>query len=433
MSLHLTIARKDLLLLWRDKAGLFWVLVFPLLQGLFFGAIFSGEGGAAARMRVAVIDEAGDDGSRGFVDRLRKSEAIEVLTTQRAGRPDARPWTRDAARESVRLGNLVAFVTVQKPDAGASTFGVELPKLAVGIDPVRRAEAGYLQGILAEASFKGIADTWADPAKMRPQMQKAMRDIDTDSDMSPATRATFKLFFGAMDNFLGNIDPKAYQAGGPAALGSLKLDTIDVAERTDRPHSSFEITFPSAVLWGVLGCTAGFAISLVIERRNGTLLRLRVAPISRTDLLAGKALACAMACLASSLLILMIGRFVLGIRIEQPLLLAPALLCTAACFVGITMLISTLGKTENAVAGAGWASLLIMAMLGGGMVPLIAMPQWLLRVSDFSPVKWGIYALEGAIWRQFSIAEMAMPCGILLAIGATCFAIGAFRLSRVEA
>jgi ABC-2 type transport system permease protein len=65
------------------------------------------------------------------------------------------------------------------------------------------------------------------------------------------------------------------------------------------------------------------------------------------------------------------------------------------------------------------------AMLGGGMVPLFFMPSWMQSVGSVSPVKWGILALEGAIWRGFGLAELALPCGVLLAVGAAGLAAGA--------
>ncbi len=37
----LTLTLKDLLLLWRNKTALFWVIAFPLAFGLFYGAIIS--------------------------------------------------------------------------------------------------------------------------------------------------------------------------------------------------------------------------------------------------------------------------------------------------------------------------------------------------------------------------------------------------------
>jgi len=39
------------------------------------------------------------------------------------------------------------------------------------------------------------------------------------------------------------------------------------------------------------------------------------------------------------------------------------------------------------------------AMIGGVMIPLIAMPPWLLSLSNISPMKWAILSYEGAIWR----------------------------------
>jgi ABC-2 type transport system permease protein len=109
-----------------------------------------------------------------------------------------------------------------------------------------------------------------------------------------------------------------------------------------------------------------------------------------------------------------------------------ALVSAAVCFVGIMMAMSVLGKTEDSVAGAGWAILLVMAMLGGGMMPLFFMPGWLRAISSISPVKWGILALEGAVWRDFSMGELLLPVVILWGVGIAFFAIGVFVFSRSE-
>ena len=70
-----------------------------------------------------------------------------------------------------------------------------------------------------------------------------------------------------------------------------------------------------------------------------------------------------------------------------------------------------------------------MSMLGGGMVPLFVMPPWMATASNASPVKWAVLAFEGALWRGFGLAEMALPCAILLAVGAP-FALGARHVPR---
>jgi ABC-2 type transport system permease protein len=96
------------------------------------------------------------------------------------------------------------------------------------------------------------------------------------------------------------------------------------------------------------------------------------------------------------------------------------------------MFVSTLGRTEQSVGGAAWAMLMIMAMIGGGTIPLFFMPAWLRSVASISPVKWGIYAIEGAVWRHFTFLEMVGPCAVLLAIAAVFFLLGVLMLRRQE-
>jgi hypothetical protein len=68
---------------------------------------------------------------------------------------------------------------------------------------------------------------------------------------------------------------------------------------------------------------------------------------------------------------------------------------------------------------------MFIAMFGGGMVPLLFMPGFMKALSNFSPVKWSILALEGSIWRGFTLGEMIVPCAVLIGLGAVCLAIGA--------
>ena len=53
------------------------------------------------------------------------------------------------------------------------------------------------------------------------------------------------------------------------------------------PRSAFEVTFPQAMVWALVGACATFAITLVRERKEGTLLRLRIAPHPIGVILAG--------------------------------------------------------------------------------------------------------------------------------------------------
>jgi ABC-2 type transport system permease protein len=196
-------------------------------------------------------------------------------------------------------------------------------------------------------------------------------------------------------------------------------------------RSKWDISFPQAMMWGVLGSAAAFAITMVRERRQGTFLRLQVAPITRGHVLAGKAAACGATVLCVIVFLLILG-ILLGMRPRSPALLALAAVCVAYCFVGVMMLMSVIGKSEEAVSGAAWGANIVMAMFGGGMIPLAFMPEFMKTISHVSPVKWGILALEGAIWREFTLSEMLPPCSVLVGAGTACLAIGVFVLSRAK-
>jgi ABC-2 type transport system permease protein len=185
------------------------------------------------------------------------------------------------------------------------------------------------------------------------------------------------------------------------------------------------------MLWGLIACAANFAISLVKERTSGTMGRLLTAPITRRQILLGKAVACLAAMLAVEALLVAVGTIGFGVRPASWPLLAAALLAAAAAFTGIMMALSAVGTTEQAASGAAWATLLVLALLGGGMVPLFVMPSWMATASGVSPAKWAILAFEGALWRGFTPAEMALPLGVLLAIGGAGLLAGS-RLVRTH-
>jgi ABC-2 type transport system permease protein len=210
----------------------------------------------------------------------------------------------------------------------------------------------------------------------------------------------------------------------PSEAELARIQTTSVSRGQHGPRSGFDLVFPSMLIWGLLGCAATFAISLVSERNTGTLLRLRAAPVSRTAILGGKSLACAIACIGDVLLLSALGTGGFGVRIDDvPKYIAAIAACTV-CFSGLTMVLSVIGKTEQAVAGAGWATLLLLAMVGGAMVPVSIMPAWLVPWSDASPVHWGILALEGATWRELSWRELVRPLSLLVAFGVTSFIAG---------
>ncbi len=227
------------------------------------------------------------------------------------------------------------------------------------------------------------------------------------------------------------MDDETIKSNSPMAAG--ELDIVKVTGRRDRPISGYEISFPQSISWGIFGCVSAFSMSLVTERVFGTYLRLRVSPVTRGEILAGKGLACFLACAMVSAFLLALGGVAFGVRVLDPVKLVVAIAASSACFVGLMMFTSVLGRTERAVAGSVWAIMMPLAMLGGSMVPQIAMPRWMQTAGSVSPVKWMIRSFEGAIWRDLPWSEMLIASGIMLAMGAVFYTIGLMILLKYDA
>ncbi len=419
MRAVINLALKDLLLLWRDKAGLFWVIGFPLLMALFFGSIFSG-GGRTAAMNIAVIDQDQGENSNAFVTELKNSEALKIAFIP-----------LDSARDEVRKGELTAYVLVKKGFGNSTFFSSDtLSGIEIGIDPSRKAESGYLQGLITQASMKPMQETFTNPDKAKEMIDKQMANLSDEVVAKNPELAHLKNMFSNLDKFMGEVDTASLNANSP--MQGPKIETVEITNTTIRPKSSWEITFPQSLLWALIGCASSFAVSIVMERTRGTFLRLRLAPISRMQILLGKGLACFLACCIVMIGLIAFGIVVFGIRIGNPILMLAAIVASAICFMGIMMTVSVLGKTEHSVGGSSWGIMLIFSMTGGGMIPLLVMPDWMLKVSHFSPVKWSILATEGAIWRGFSYSEMLLPLAVLISIGILGFTIGVTILSKAD-
>ena len=418
MKILFAAALKDLKLLTRDKMGFFFVIGFPLLMALFFGSIFSGDGGAAGSMDVALIDEDRTEGSAGFIASLDASETLQVLAMDPA-----------LAMEKLKKGDVTAVLVLKKGfgDGTGLFFGSE-PLIEVTVDPSRKAEREYLRGILIQKAFEGLQKKFQDPGQMRSLAQQGLKDIQQSQGMDPAQKKIYGDFMTSLDTFYGDMDPKAGEGGTLFKEPAIRF--VDFQRDERGPRSYFEISFPQAVMWGLIACAAAFALSLVQERLRGTYLRLLMAPVGKAHILGGKALGCFLACLLDMVLILAVGALLFKVRLGDPSLILAAMLCTAFCFSGVMMFISVLGRTEQAVGGASWALLLVFSMAGGGMIPLIIMPKWLVTLGHFSPVKWGILAFEGAIWRGFTPADMLLPCGVLILFGVAFFAVGLTIFTR---
>ena len=418
------IAIKDLRLLFRDRGDVFFTFVFPVLIAVFFGFVFGSRDGGS-RIEVALVQESTSRLASGIAEDL---VADDVFETRVLG-------NRVQAIEAVRAGRATAAVVLPATlDAGLEgLFSGKGIALDVVVDPTRRAEAGLIQGKLNELAFRQFPKAFSE----REEVARIFRAARASIAEAPGLGATQKLLGAGMitaaESFMSSIardseEPPADPAVRQAAFMPIAIRVEVLEPRAGRPRAAFDVTFPQGIVWGLAGCFGAFAASLVTERTRGTLARLRLAPITPFHLVSGKAIACLVAGLLVQALVFAIAIAFFGSSIAQPAMLAVACFASAFAFAGLAMALAAFCRTEAEANGAGRGAVLILALIGGGTIPLFLMPPFLKTLSYGSPFRWAVAAIEGPFWRDLPISEQVAPLVVLVAIGVGGWIVGARAL-----
>ena len=421
MRASLVLALKDLRLLSRDRAAAFFTFVFPLAIALFFGYVFSGT--TAEPMRVAAFVESASPAADTLVRALSEDGAF-VLN---------RVDSREDGERLVRSGSAAALVVVPKSysegvDGMLTGAG---PHLGLVVDPSRRAEGSMLVGKVHEVGFRTVFSSMADPVQFGRALDRMEASLK-DSELSASDQLAIRVALGRARSMAAKSSKDA-GAGGASGMSGWKPVSVDVTELAMRPGipaNSFAISFTQGVAWALFGAVLAFGSGIAEERQRGTLVRLRVSPMSPNDILMGKALACFLTCMATEWLLVFFGVAFFHVAVSSWLAMAVVIAVTAFGFSGLMMLLAAGFRTEGGAQGAGRAVLLVLAMVGGGTVPLVFMPPFLRAASNISPFKWAVMAAEGATWRNWGADEMWLPLAVLAAIGAIGLTAGTALVRR---
>lgn len=141
-----------------------------------------------------------------------------------------------------------------------------------------------------------------------------------------------------------------------------------------------------ALLLGMLGLMF-LPMAMATHREKGVLKRLSASPVAPGKLLAAQLFVGLGAAILVIVLVLVIGRFALGM--EFPLDPAGALISVVlggAALFSIGLLVAAVVPTGRAGAGVGYAAFFPMLALGGVWVPKEQLPSALQTVADILPL-----------------------------------------------
>ena len=388
-----------LLELWRDPAALVMTFFLPSLVFLIFSAVFAGTSGADVRPIVAVADLARTSGSQ----RLE----VAVLTDAALRAQRASPETLAGVDAAVRSGRADVGLVIAADPAAPGT------PIRILADPSRAVAAPLTEARTREALSRNLPDV---------MLTRTLRDI------APAIGP---LTPDQQDNVAFAEDEAAHDPGSTP-----KVPPLIVNERVAGAHrGGATIAYYAGavtILFALFSATHG-ALTLLDERRSGVADRIRAGPAGLGPVVGGKYLFLIAQCVAQAVVIFATAQIVFGVPMlgHLPLWLVTTVAAAAAAGGLSLALVSVCRSREQAQMLATFV-ILILAALGGSMIPRFLMPPWLQAVSWWTPHAWVIDAYENLLWRDEGVEGLYKAWIVLTLIGLAGFVIAQAAARRIR-
>ncbi|MBF0196679.1 MAG: ABC transporter permease [Planctomycetes bacterium] len=190
-------------------------------------------------------------------------------------------------------------------------------------------------------------------------------------------------------------------------------------------------TVPAWAIFSMFFIIIPLSNSLITERKNSLLQRLRTYPISSVRIILGKLMPYYCVTLMQFFLMILFGFFIgpiLGVpKLElgaHPLTLLPITLCVGLTATSFGIMIANLAKTFEQASAVGPFAVVIMAMMGGIMIPIFVMPDFMQTLAQVSPLYWSLEAYHCVFISEGSLIDVLPGLGVLLIFSMIFFMIG---------
>ena len=386
--------RKELLLLSRDLHGLALLFLMPLafvlIMSLALQNQFSEHSGT--RLKVLVVDADRSDASRAVLATMAEGNAFDFVV------PTHAPASL-ALDEQLRRGDYAFAIEF------VAGFGPALlPSDGTVVDPLIRISVA-------------------------PDSNKQTETIFLTTVRAALGRERMRALLGGL-----GVDTQSANDGAHADIG---VHYAYVGGGTQRNPSAVQQSVPAWLVFGAFFVVVPLSNTFIRERQQGTLRRLRSTNLSALTLLAGKLvpyfginqLQVLLMLLAGSYLVPLLGGEALQIN-GSIALLALMAAAVSVCALGFALLIAVSSNTTEQATLLGGTGNIILAALGGIMIPKFVMPPTMQSVAQWSPMSWGLEGFLDVLLRSGTLRDVAPKAAGLILLGLTAILLAWLVQSR---
>jgi ABC-2 type transport system permease protein len=408
----LSIAFKDLRILFKDRGSLVLLILLPL----FFIVVMSGaltslgqEPVEDTRISLPVVDLDRGPEAQALIQGIGEAGGIRVeLLDDEA---EARSMLAEADIERLLvvpagfglmgIDNQVTLTLINHPDADSKVTGA-----------VRLVVEGVARDMALEVMILASLEQMAAMQGNAPQGEQV---FTADRSMAQAR--------------------SQFEASRTQPLVSLRQRLPGQEEERDPALSEVDkATVPGFAVLFVFLAAQTMARSIYDEKKTGSFRRLLAAPMSRYELLVGKMLPNVLAGVIQVTVLFAFGS--LGMRLlgltpmpieKAPLGVALVSLLLILCSSALGILIAALASTEAQIGGLSSVLLWGMGLLGGSFIPLFFLEGFLGPLPRIVPHYWANRAFNGLLVRNLGLGGVTTEMVVLLGFTAAFLAVGAWR------
>ncbi len=373
MSAAGQIAGKDLKLRLRDRSAFILGVVAPLALAyifhLIFGNVFAAE---SLDLQYGLVDLDESQVSSAFGDVLAEveSEGLFLITDFD---------DRASASAAIADSEIAAYILLNPGLGEAAVAGRPFTVEVIG--DIDSPTATQIAASIASEFGSGI--------------ERAQLSVATS--------------FGLLE---GPPPPEAASWGEEAAQRPPAFSIADVSAQTRQLDANTFFAAGMAVFFLFFTVQYG-VVGLLEEEHDGTMARLRAAPIQRSSIVAGKALLAFLLGVLSMTVLIVATHFLMGARWGPPLGVAILVVTGVLAATSIIGLVSGFARTPEGAANMASIVAVVLGMLGGTFFPIGGGDDLLSRLSYLTPHAWFMRGLAdisgGAPW-----TEALPPAGALL-------------------
>lgn len=396
----LAVALNDLRITLKDRGALILLFLVPVvvitIASLALGSAFSSGGG---KQTLVIADSDKSPESQALIQGIKDGgqDTLEVKTDQ----------SEADVRAQVDRGDLGGAIVIPQGFGQAVRTGQPTNLI------VLKFVSSQVTATIAEQVARGAAQNYAAVGLAIKTAVSAAQQV-----YGPGPQ---------LGQVAGVAQQQAQQGLGQPAV-STQTETLGANAQTLAKVGQFEQNVPGYAVMFLLFGAQGAATALLLERQNGTLRRLLVAPIGKWTILGGKVLSTFVTSFLQLVVFFVIARILFNLNLGRDLLgLLLLVIAVAAACTGLGILAAAICRSQAQIQGIGTLVILGMSALGGSWWPIEITPKWMQQISHITITAWAMDGFRQLLSYGGTLANIFPSLVVLLAMAAVFFALGLWR------